>query len=173
MPCIVAVASFLLAIPTAHAGGPLPTCSLDGQPMVTSVPSLIGVSTKELNLDNPDLPDISEVATWLSAAHVTWVGNKIHWEKLEPVAGDLQWQLYDARFEALLSRGLTPVVTLRGTAPWASTLAQPRDQDHGRCQSVAYDLSGGYEGVLWAFVGLAVPLCLLSLLATPPAYADK
>lgn len=38
---------------------------------------------------------------------------------------------------------------------------------------VAYDLSGGYEGVLWAFVGLAVPLCLLSLLATPPAYADK
>jgi sugar phosphate permease len=34
---------------------------------------------------------------------------------------------------------------------------------------VAYDLSGGYETILWVFVGLALVLSLLSLLATPPA----
>ncbi|MCA9712364.1 MAG: hypothetical protein KDK70_41395, partial [Myxococcales bacterium] len=29
-----------------------------------------------------------------------------------------------------------------GVEPWASSLAEPRDEDHGRCRSVAYDLTG-------------------------------
>ncbi|MEM1207579.1 MAG: hypothetical protein AAGN66_30370 [Acidobacteriota bacterium] len=132
----------LLAVAASSAGASgLPVCPLNNEPAATAAGRrLVGVSAKELNPLNPDLPSPAEVARLLAKGGAAWVGNKLHWERLEPVAGEPRWEIYDDRFAAFTGHGLTPVVTLRGTAPWASSepdaenpaLHMPRDLDDWR-----------------------------------------
>ncbi|MCA9650837.1 MAG: hypothetical protein H6712_09685 [Myxococcales bacterium] len=44
--------------------------------------------------------------------------------------------------ERAAPRELVFVSTQPGIEPWVSSLAEPREEGHGRCRSVAYDLSG-------------------------------
>jgi GH35 family endo-1,4-beta-xylanase len=89
--------------------------------MAPVAPAFAGVSAKELEPFNPDRPDAAVVARRIAEAGVVRVGNKVHWELLEPERGEPLWDLYDQRFADFAAQGLEPVVTLRGTAPWASS----------------------------------------------------
>jgi len=94
-------------------------CPVDGRPMATTGPRFFSVSVKELQAD---VSIVDEAAAAMASAGAYYAGTKVHWELLEPVAGDpSRWELYDPQLVSLLTHGLRPLVTLRGTAPWASS----------------------------------------------------
>jgi hypothetical protein len=86
--------------------------------------TIIGVSSKELHFGNPQQPNVDTVSQSLADAGVHYIATKIHWSLLETNPGDLRWHFYDDTFEAFATHGLVPVVTIRGTPPWASTNPQ-------------------------------------------------
>lgn len=95
-----------------------PFCSLDRHPLRAISPQFFGISAKEIHWDTPQ---IDLVAERIRQAGAHFVGTKVHWEVLEEQPGVLRWERYDPQIEAYGRQGLRPVVTLRGTAPWASS----------------------------------------------------
>ena len=56
----------------------------------------------------------------LDALGLDLVRVTLHWSSIQPARGEEDWQRPDALLEALRAHGLTPVVTLWGTPPWAN-----------------------------------------------------
>ena len=76
----------------------------------------LGITTQ---LEQYTTRDRSAALTTLAAQQIGWVRQRLDWRVIEPAPGQFDWQMADAMVDALVAAGLTPILLLDGSPPWA------------------------------------------------------